>query len=263
MSKGIFNGLNNNIDFSFITKKLNVISKHILIPRFITNTFRTQEEQEARLAFSSKFDNLDILVKLIKIRYSEMQNSISDIEKSIDRNRIKIDELKLEKNNKISFYEYSQGFTNPDFDPDTALGKSLPVSTSGIDGIIANVDSGFELTEQVINDKSFIKIDLTNSKMEEIKFVSDSSVKIQWNPHLKAYEVLQNDIFQYNSEQDEQEIEIVHNLDTRALDIKLFKYDPDNELRYPIFANIEYPSSNKLIIHLSSPQRISMLLARI
>ena len=97
-----------------------------------------------------------------------------------------------------------------------------------------------------------------------IKFVSDSSVKIVWNPDLKAYEVEQNDIFRYDSEEPEDIITIQHNLATRALDIKVFKFDPsDIDLRYPIVPGMEYPSDNQVKIYLTQKELISVIISRI
>ena len=113
-------------------------------------------------------------------------------------------------------------------------------------------------------DNGFIKINIDDTKIDGIKFITDSSVKINWNEQKKAYEILQNDIFQYDSAEAESEIVINHNLGTRALDIKTFKFDPfDLELKVPIVTGMEYPSDNQVRIYLTSAQFISVLITRI
>lgn len=245
-------------------KSLKWLSNRIHIPKFIVNQFRTTEEAEARNLMPSQFDNLDTVFSILKSRLVDIKNILSANQDAIDRNSIRIDELDSKKNNKISFLAYSDLYTNPDEISNPVLKKSLDVNTKHVGGIIADEDSGIEFTEHVENDVSYIKVNLEDSKINGIKFVTDSSVKINWNEQLKAYEVLQNDIFQYDSQSPESEITITHNLGTRALDIKVFKFDPqDIELRYPIMVGMEYPSDNQVKIFLTSSQYISVLITRI
>lgn len=242
----------------------NWLSNKIHIPKFIVNRFRTEEEATARNLQPSQFDNLDTLFSILKNRLTDIKNILSANQDAIDRNSIKIVELDSKKNNKISFLAYSDLYTNPDEISNPVLKKTLGVNTQHVGGIIADEDSGIEFTEHIENDVSFIKVNLEDSKINGIKFISDSSVKINWNEQLKAYEVLQNDIFQYDSPSPEKEITINHNLGTRALDIKTFKFDPqDIELKTPIVTGMEYPSDNQVKIYLTSAQYISVLITRI
>lgn len=267
MGKNIFNKLNNRISPEHITKVYRTVSKNILIPKFLVNLFRTPEQRAVReLNNLTKFDNFDILLGLLSERLIELKNSIFDIKKDIDRNSIRIEELENSKNNKISFLEYSDKFSNPDFNEtgSQVLKHSIPVNTKQVEGFISNSDNGLELTETVIGEKSYIRINLDDSKIDGINFISSSSVKVKWNDKAQAYELLQNDIFQYDSEKPEKEIIINHNLGTRALDVKVFKFIPtDVELKYPIVPGIEYPSDNQVIIHLTCDELISVLISRI
>lgn len=240
------------------------LSNNIYIPKILTNRFRTESEIVDRNTLPSQFDNINTLFEIIKNRLNDFKNILSANEEAIDRNRLNIEELESSKNNKIRFSAYSEIFSNPENPENPILQKSIEVNTAQVEGIIADEDSGIVFTEHLSDGKSSIKIALEDSKINGIKFVSDSSVKINWNNHIKAYEILQNDIFQYNSEQQETEITITHNLGTRALDIKVFKFDPqDIELRYPIMVGMEYPSDNQVKIFLTSPQFISVLITRI
>ena len=263
----LFNNLNNKIDKNYLTKISKYISKNISIPTFLVNKFRTLEEIEFRKNSISKFDSLDTFIEILKLRLSEIKNIVSAIQVGMDRNSNKIEELEITKNNKIIFYEYSENFNssdNPGGLSNHILSHSLSASSGQVEGIIADMDSGLEFTEQIIDNKSFIKINIEDSKLDGINFVSHSSVKMAWNPQLKAYEIFQNDIFQYDSETPESTIIIDHNLGTRALDIKTFKLLPnDLDLRYPIMPGIEYPSDNRVIIYLTNQQLVSVLISRI
>lgn len=243
-----------------------VISKNILIPRVFLDPLRTPLEIISRkdnTTLSKNFDSLETLLTILQARFSEIKNIISDIEIEIDRNSINIEELKETKNNKIMFSAYSDNYTSTKTYENPILKKTLDIS-GHVEGVIADEDSGVQFEEHIENGKSYIKVNIDDSKLNGITFVSDSSVKINWNPLLKAYEIEQNDIFRYDSAQPEDTITIQHNLSTRALDIKIFKLDPhDIELRYPIVPGIEYSSDNQIKIHLTSKQLISVLIARI
>lgn len=261
MSINNFDKLNTKNVFK---KSLYSLSNTIKIPLILTNQFRNESEALARNTMPSKFDSLDVFLSILKNRLVDIKNILSANQDAIDRNSIRIDELDSKKNNKISFLAYSDLYTNPDEIMNPVLKNSLGVNTKHVGGIIADEDSGIEFTEHIEDDVSYIKVNLEDSKINGIKFVTDSSVKINWNEQLKAYEVLQNDIFQYDSPSPESEITITHNLGTRALDIKVFKFDPqDVELRYPIMVGMEYPSDNQVKIFLTSPQYISVLITRI
>ena len=262
----MFNKLNNKIDPNYILKTYKYISKNVSIPKFITNKLRSNAEKILRDNDPSKFDNLDTFIQILIARFTDIKNSLSDINKAIDRNSIRIEELEETKNNKINFYEYSEKFTNPEFkdSQNQILTHTIKANSGHVEGFISDGDSGLELTEQVIDNKSFIKIELDDSKIDGINFVSHSSVKVKWNESLHAYELFQNDIYQYDSKNPETTINIKHNLGTRALDVKVFKFDPqDLELKTPIVTGMEYPSDNEVIIYLTSPQLISVLISRI
>lgn len=253
-----------NGKFSKYFKHINQLSINVKIPKIITDLFRTELEYQARLNNVSKLDTLDDFIDILKLRFIDIQNSLSAINKAIDRNNLKIEELEKTKNNKINFFAYSKDYTNTNPVQNQILKNSLDVNSNEVIGIIADEDAGIEFTEHLENGKSFIKIDIDDSKIDGLKFVTDSSVKINWNSKLNAYEVLQNDLFQYISENPESTITINHNLGTRALDIKVFKHDPkDLDMRYPIMTGIEYPSDNQVIIYLTNKQLISVLISRI
>lgn len=259
-----------NSGLQYILRNLNkitkILSKNVFIPRAIVDSLRTIDEVNERkldLNLSTNFDNLETLISIIKTRFQEFKNIINDMESDIDRNRINIEELDKAKNNKINFYGYSENFNSPD-NENIILQKTLNVNNTEVVGIIGDEDSGIEFTEHLENGKSFIKIKLEDSKIDGLNFISDSSVKINWNPILKAYEIEQNDIFRYNSNEAEDTITIQHNLSTRALDVKVFRLDPnDLDLRYPIMTGIEYPSDNQIKIYLTNKQLISVLISRI
>lgn len=247
-----------------LQKLLKNISTNIFIPRFLTDQFRTSDEVLIRSQSSKRFDNLDTFFTILKSRFIDIKNSLLAIESKLDRNNLKIEELEKNKNDKLNFLAYSENFTSLVNYQNPILTKSLDVSTGMISGIIADEDSGIEFTEHKDNDKHYIKINVDKSKLDGIKFISSSSVKIVWNKQANAYELLQNDIFQYNSSKKEKEITIDHNLSTRALDVKVFKYDPlDIELKYPIVVGMEYPSDNQVKIYLTEEQFISVLISRI
>lgn len=261
MSINNFDKLNTKNVFK---NSLYTLSNKIKIPLILTNQFRNESEVLVRNTMPSKFDSLDVFLSILKNRLVDIKNILSANQDAIDRNSIEIDDLKTGKNNKISFFAYSESYTNPDNPANPILKKSLGVNTKHINGIIADEDSGIEFTEQVIGDNGFIKINIDDTKIDGIKFITDSSVKINWNKQKKAYEILQNDIFQYDSAEAESEIIINHNLGTRALDIKTFKFDPfDLELKIPIVTGMEYPSDNQVRIYLTSAQFISVLITRI
>lgn len=258
-------GYPNKNKFNKISDLVSNLSANIHIPKLITDRFRTQSEVEERLLNPDRFDSLDVFFEILKNRFLDIKNSLSAIDNAIDRNNLRIDELEIKKNNKISFLSHSIDYTNPDSTIiNDVLKQSLTVNTDQVVGVIAEEDSGIVFTEIKEDDKNFIKIDLDDSKINGIKFISEASVQVQWNPRLNAYEILQNDIFQYNSIEPETEITINHNLGTRGLDIKMFKLDPnDVELRYPISTGIEYPNDDQVKIYLTSPQLISVLITRL
>lgn len=259
----INNGLPNG-NKEIKSKSLKWLSNKIHIPIFIVNQFRTSDEVAARKLQPSQFDNLDTVFSILKSRLVDIKNILSANQEAIDRNSIKIDEVDSKKNNKISFLAYSDLYTNTKEISNPILKKSLDVNSKHVGGIIADEDSGIEFTEHIEEEVSYIKVNIEDSKINGIKFVTESSVKIAWNQQLKAYEILQNDIYQYDSPSPESTITINHNLGTRALDIKTFKFDPqDIELKYPIVTGIEYPSDNQVKIYLTSPQYISVLITRI
>lgn len=266
--------MNNNFDTNQFkklilkTKNLTNISVNLKVPKIISNIFRTQTELDARNLLPSKFDTLDEVFEILRLRFLDIKNSLSDINKAIDRNNLRIDELDTKKNDKISFSAYSDNYTNPDPKlTNIVLKKSIIVNDNEVIGVIADENQGIEFTEHLdtgIPGKSFIKIGIDDSKLDGINFITSSSVKIEWNAKAKAYEILQNDSFVYHSAQPEKEITINHNLGTVALDVKIFKYDPkDLELRYPIMPGIEYPSNNQVKIYLTSNQLVSVLITRI
>lgn len=255
---------------SSFSKTPKVLSKNVFIPRVFLDVLRTEEEaiQRKQLgingSLSKNFDNVEILITLIKSRLLDIKNIISDMKNDMDRYSIKIDELDEKKNNKIMFSAYSDNYTNTKDVQNPILKKSLEVNTNQVEGIIADEDSGIEFTEHVENGISYIKINLEDSKIDGLKFVSDSSVKINWNPNIKAYEVEQNDIFRYDSSEAEDNIIINHNLSSRALDVKVFRYDPaDIDLKYPIMVGMEYPSDNQIRLYLTNKQYVSVLISRI
>lgn len=246
-------------------KLFKTLSSNVNIPKVIIDKFRTQTEYTERLTNLSKFDNLEVFFEILKNRLLDIKNILSDINTSIDRNNLDIKKLEETKNNKINFSTYSEGYSNPDeTTTNPILKNTIGVNTSEVIGIIADEDSGLIFNEVIEEDKSFIKLNLDDSKINGIKFISDASVQISWNKNYNAYEIIQNDIFQYNSIEPETEITITHNLSTRGLDIKTFKLDQDDiELRYPITTGIEYPNDDQVKIYLTSPQLISVLIARI
>ena len=243
----------------------NILWSRIYIPKKILNILRTSEEITERDNDTSKskiFDTLNDLIKIINSKFLNIKNIFFDMEKAIDRNSIKIDEVIENKNNKIMFSTYSSEYSNAN-ETGEILSKTIQVGEN-FDHLVINQESGIEITKHQENDKNFIKFDLDGSKIKDIKFVSDSSVKIVWNPDLKAYEVEQNDIFRYDSEEPEDIITIQHNLATRALDIKVFKFDPaDIDLKYPIVPGMEYPSDNQVKIYLTQKELISVIISRI
>jgi hypothetical protein len=243
----------------------NILWTKIYIPKDILNTLRTPDEiieRENNTTKSKIFDNLNDLILIINKKFQNIKNIFFDMEKAIDRNSIKIDELFENKNNKIMFSSYSSEFSN-DNETGEILSKTISIGEN-LDHLIINKDSGIEITKHVEDNKNFIKFDLDGSKIKDINFVSDSSVKISWNENLKAYEIEQNDIFRYDSEEPEDIITIQHNLSTRALDIKVFKYDPtDIDLKYPIVPGMEYPSDNQVKIYLTQKELISVIISRI
>lgn len=267
--------INNKLEeISKIYKKINnlystnISSTKVLIPRTVLNLLRSEEESNQRIIDgndgkkSKNFDNLNDLVNLLQNKFLSIKNIFFDMEKTIDRNSIKIDELGESKNNKIMFSAYSKEFSNPSFS-DPILKNTIPV-TEHSEGIIANEDSGLEISNHLENGKNFIKLEIDGSKIDGINFVSDSSVKIKWNSALNAYELEQNDIFRYDSEEPEDEISIKHNLSTRALDVKVFKLNPDDiDLKYPIIPGMEYPSDNEIKIYLTRKELISVIISRI
>lgn len=241
------------------------LSSNIKIPRYLTDKFRNTEETSLRALSPAKFDSLNDFMYLLKARFIDIKNSLSDINAAIDRNNLRIDELDKKKNNKINFLAYSKNFSNPDTEvKNPVLKNSIDVSQNEVVGVISDEDSGIEFTEHQELDKTFIKINIDDSKIDGIKFVTSSSVKINWNAQIGAYEILQNDIFRYDSEVPESEIIINHNLGTRALDVKVFKFLPhDTDLKYPIVPGMEYPSDNQIRIYLTNKQLISVLISRI
>ena len=254
----------NNDILRKITKKITGVSANIKIPKIISDKFRNEEEIISRNLNSQKFDSLDDLFIIIKARFEDIKNSLLAINKAIDRNNLRIEELDKKKNNKINFLAYSKNYSNPDPISNQVLKKTVKVNNNEVTGIVADEDSGIDFTEHVENGSSFIKINIDDSKIDGINFITNSSVKIQWNAQFGAYEILQNDSFVYHSEKPEKEITINHNLGTVALDVKVFKLDPkDLDLRYPIMTNIEYPSNNQLKVYLTSEQLISVLITRI
>lgn len=251
--------------YSRITKQLNNLSSNVKIPKIVLDIFRTTDERNARLTNASKFDTLDEFFTILQSRFIDIKNSLSDINKAIDRNNLRIEELDIKKNNKINFLAYSKNYTNPDQNiKNPVLKKSLDVSTNEVVGVVADEDSGIEFTEHQEADKTFIKMNVDGSKIDGIKFITSSSVKINWNEQAGAYEVLQNDILRYDSATPEDTITINHNLNTRALDVKVFKLIPtDIDLKYIIAPGIEYPSDNQIKIYLTNKQLISVIISRI
>ena len=258
-----------NSGFINLLRKINsipkIVSRNVFIPRIIVDLLRTEQEVINRKNdenLSKNFDNIETIFPIIRDRIQEIKNIISDMEMEIDRNSNKIEELDDAKNNKILFSAYSENYTIENVS-DELLKHTLNISNH-VEGLIADEDSGVQFNNYTIGDKSYIKVNIDDSKLDGITFVSDSSVKIVWNETLKAYEIEQNDIFRYDSSEPEDTIIINHNLSTRALDIKIFKLDPtDIDLKYPIVPGIEYPSDNQIKIYLTSKQLISVLIARI
>ena len=258
-----------NSGFINLLRKINsipkIVSRNVFIPRIIVDLLRTEQEvidRKNNENLSKNFDNIETIFPIIRDRIQEIKNIISDMEMEIDRNSNKIEELEDTKNNKIIFSAYSENYTMENTS-DELLKHTLNISNH-VERLIADEDSGVQFNNYTIGDKSYIKVNIDDSKLDGITFVSDSSVKIVWNETLKAYEIEQNDIFRYDSSEPEDTITINHNLSTRALDIKIFKLDPtDIDLKYPIVPGIEYPSDNQIKIYLTSKQLISVLIARI
>ena len=252
-----------NEKFSNHFKFINQLSINIKIPKLITDLFRSEAEYNNRLSNSAKLDTLDDFITILKTRFTEIQKSLFDINNAIDRNNLKIDELEKAKNNKISFLSYSENFTSLEQTDNNVLKHSIPVTKeSGVDGLIADEDSGIEFSEVIDNNKKYIKINVNGSKQHDISFISSGSVNIEYNETLKAYEVTQSNILQYTSIQPESEILVTHNLGTYGIDIKVFRIDENNsELKYPIMTGIEYLNEDQFKIYLTSPQLIAILIA--
>lgn len=242
---------------------LKVLGNIILIPKIITNLLRSKEEldiisEETR---NKGFDNLNTTISLIVKKFKLLKNSINDNKDAIDRYSIILDK----KNDKIIFLSYSENFPESG-SINEFLNKTIEVSTGEITGIIADEDSGIEINEIKENDKNFIKINFDDSKLKGLKFItsSNSSVKIGWDEQQQGYLVTQNDILLYQSSEPETEIIIDHNLGTKAIDVKTFKFlANDVDLKYPIVPGIEYPSDNQVRLYLTEPRLVQVLISRL
>lgn len=256
--------MNTNNNDKFINLKK--LSDKVLIPRFISNLFRTDED---KLLLGEKpnkgFDSLSVVFALLNNKIIKLQNIINDNTDAINRNKIKIDT----KNDKINFLSFSKNYPeNEEFQTSSNifLKNTLPVNTGMVSGIISDEDSGIEIVEIKEAGKNFIKLNFDENKIKDIKFISSntSSVKIVWDEANGGFRVEQNTILLYESTKKETEIIIDHNLGTKAIDIKTFKIlNNDVDLKYPIVPGLEFPSDNQVRIYLTEPLMVHVLISRL
>ncbi len=245
---------------------LKKLSDRVLVPRFISNLFRSPEDK-ATLGEkpNTGFDSLSTVLALINNKIIIMQNIINDNTEAINRNKNKIET----KNDKINFLSFSKNYPdNPDYKTNNNifLKKTLPVNTDMVSGIIADEDSGIEIVEIKEDGKNLIKFNFDENKIKNIKFISsnNSSVKIVWDEQAGGFRVEQNTILLYESSQAETEIIIDHNLGTKAIDVKVFKIlNNDIDLKYPIVPGMEFPSDNQVRVYLTTPLKVHVLISRL
>lgn len=245
---------------------LKKLSDRVLIPRFISNLFRTSEAKALLGEKPNKgFDSLTTVLALLNNKIIIMQNIINDNTEAINRNKNKIET----KNDKINFLSFSKNYPdNIDYknNQNIFLKKTLPINTDMVSGIIADEDSGIEIVEVKENGSNFIKFNFDENKIKDIKFISapNSSIKIVWDEQSGGFKVEQNTILLYESSKPETEIIIDHNLGTKAIDIKVFKIlNNDIDLKYPIVPGLEFPSDNQVRVYLTTPLKIHVLISRL
>ena len=138
----------------------NILWSRIFIPKKALDLLRTSDEILERENDTSKskiFDTLNDLIRIINTKFQNIKNIFFDMEKAIDRNSIKIDEVIENKNNKIMFSAYSSEYSNAN-ETGEILSKTIQVGEN-FDHLVINEDSGIEITKHQENNKDFIKFD--------------------------------------------------------------------------------------------------------
>lgn len=245
---------------------LKKLSDRVVIPRFISNLFRSPDDKTALGDKPNKgFDSLSTVLALLNNKIISMQNIINDNTEAINRNKNKIET----KNDIINFLSFSKNYPNNlDYPTHTNVfvKKTYTTNTGMISGIIADEDSGIEIVEVKENGKNFIKFNFDENKIKDIKFIAsaNSSVKIVWDEQAGGFKVEQNTILLYESSKPETEIIIDHNLGTKAIDVKVFKIlNNDIDLKYPIVPGMEFPSDNQVRVYLTTPLKVHVLISRL
>lgn len=153
---------------------------------------------------------------------------------------------------------------NPDFTNLILKRTILENETGQIEGIIFDEDSGLESSVITEANKNYLKLNIDENLLKSLQFSSTGSVKIAWDETSQTYKIEQADTLIYTSQNPEKEIILDHNLNSRAIDVKVFKIlENDVDLKYPIVPGIEYPSDNQIRIYLTEAQRIQVLITRL
>ena len=247
-------------------KPKGTLGNTVWIPKFISDRFiNGTPESKASLPKLSNINTVfGNIYKQFKYQLSiiiKNENLINDNREAIDRNILEIEK----KNNKINFLSFSDTFAqNANYTNPILKQTIIENPDDQIEGIIIDEDSGLESVVITEADKSYIKLNIDENLLKSLVFTSTGSVKISWDETSKSYKIEQSDTLIYTSLNPEKEIILDHNLNSRAIDVKVFKLlDNDVDLKYPIVPGLEYPSDNQVRIYLTEAIKIQVLITRI